>query len=158
MKYSFEHKNEMYFVGLSQRLKTTKKDFDSGAQTLWTQFINGNILEEVKKYMICDRVVGVTYDMDPISEEVSYLVGIEVSSIDIDINIDLCKIYIPESNYAIFQRIGPMSKAMTFKDQLFSEVFLNKAVELTPIAEIEFYYKGDSKSSSFKFEYWVSIR
>jgi AraC family transcriptional regulator len=154
LTYRIFDAEETYYLGKSVRLNSNLRKFND-EKVFWKKFVDGNFYESIKTHMIDDCFIGVVYDIDPIKEEFSFMVGIKVNK---GVKVEgFDNAEVPSARFAVFERTGPMPKALeNFKSSIFTDWFPKTDYKIVPTAEIERYHKVD-RNQEVTFEYWISI-
>jgi len=156
MNYKISESTELHFLGRSIRLSNGSKNLKVEAPKLWRDVMDNGGYQKLKEYSKIQGLVGLVFDINPKTNDFSYLVGINVEKgirLEGYENIDVL-----ESKYAIFESVGPVPESINrMKKKIFTEWATETTYELKPIAELEIYSDRDRSKDDYTCEYWISI-
>lgn len=156
MKYKIVESDCLYFVG--KAITISKKDYQNEEiiLELWNSFFTQSNSKILQGLMADDCVKGVTYNIKPKLDRISYLVGVSSSEPIRIKNMDT--IVIPSQKYVVFEQSGDeVSSIKSFKKRVITEWLPTTSLSIIPNVEIEVYFPRRIDNKGCRFEYWISI-
>jgi AraC family transcriptional regulator len=95
--------------------------------------------------------------MDSVNDKVTYAIGVEKPAAKAA-PAGFEVLHIPAANWAVFESIGPMPKAIQeVIVRIFKEWFPSTGYEHAPAPELEVYFQGDETSPNYHSQVWIPI-
>jgi AraC family transcriptional regulator len=156
MNYMISATEELYFLGKSIKFAGGSENLKIEAPKLWRDVMDNGGYQRLKGYSKKQGLVGLVYDINPKTNDFSYLVGVNVEKGTYLEGYDNIKI--PGSKYAVFKSVGPVPESLNkMKNKIFTEWATETTYILKPTAEFEIYSDDDRSKEDYICEYWISI-
>jgi AraC family transcriptional regulator len=156
MDYQIKRDQGFVFLGKSMRITKGKKQLQEKLPKLWEKTMGNKGFDKLKQYASKKRPVGIVYDINPDTEEFSYLVGVEVEQpIQVD---SYDTVVIEPTTFVGFKsRATSTNELHKIKQDIYMNWINDNKFDFIPVAELELYSSKEDSEDIYQFEYWISI-
>jgi AraC family transcriptional regulator len=155
-------KSEIISAEIVHRFVITPEDWENFWWKYWEEFYRdkrNNTLEKLsegKPGPVTEASYLAVTAIDDGMKSFSYAVGIEKPIGPIPKGYEV--IHVPAVNWAVFESIGPLPKAIhELEDKVFTEWFPSTGYEHDSKPEIEVYLPGDPNSKDYRCQFWEPV-
>jgi AraC family transcriptional regulator len=155
-------KSEIISAEIVHRFVITPEDWENFWWKYWEEFYRdkrNNTLEKLsegKPGPVTEASYLAVTAIDDGMKSFSYAVGIEKPIGPIPKGYEV--IHVPAVNWAVFESIGPLPKAIhELEDKVFTEWFPSTGYEHDSKPEIEVYLPGDPNSKDYRCQFWEAV-
>ena len=164
MKYRIVEHPAIEVVGWALRTVTTEGQNLMAIPNFWGQCQAEGKISSLTPFCGPKGLIGLCAEMDPKSDEFTYVVGVEGSGAKMPAGTRA--LTVPAATYVVFESIGAMPHAIqSVWKQAFSQWFPSSGYEHAGSADFEVYPvfppsdpRGDMTSVRFYSEVWIPIR